>query len=223
MDEKGLSTGSIDKIPQNGKGLDYSNASEHRLIGDSYPEGGIGESLSLVLVSSSEEQSGLSIREIVDRNFLFNPSSSNSSSSKSSSPLSSTPQVILTAPSISSSSQSKRIQLSFSSSLPSVQIYSAPSLDGTGPLRKDAHQNSESKKKGYEANGALFIEFQQPVGTFTYTCAEDKKDGNELESWLERRWKEEGGGDEGRTWEKDSLLRLGQVWESWVEVDVKMV
>ena len=150
-----------------------------------------------------------------DRNFLFNPSSSQSST-----PLSSTPQVILTAPQSTSSSSQKRLQLSFTSSLPSVQIYSAPGLDGTGPLRKSAHQQS-SEKKGYEANGALCIEFQQPVGTLSHTCAESAREGNQLKEWLEGRWRE-GGAKEEREWEKDSLLRKGQVWESWVEVDVKM-
>lgn len=150
-----------------------------------------------------------------DRNFLFNPSPSSSSSS----PLSTSPQVILTAP---SSSSQKRLQLSFSSSLPSVQIYSAPGLDGSGPLVKPAHQRSQEEKKGYSANGALFIEFQQPVGTLSHTCAESAREGNELEEFLRKRW-EERGGEESRSWEKDSLVRRGMVWESWVEVEVKMV
>lgn len=150
----------------------------------------------------------------LDRNFLFNSSPSASSSSS----LSSTPQVILTAP----SSNQKRLQLSFSSSLPSVQIYSAPGLDGSEPSVKLAHQHEGEKKKGYEANGALFIEFQQPVGTLSHTCAESAREGNELQEWLERRW-EEGGKREERTWEKDSLVRKGMVWESWVEVKVGMV
>lgn len=43
-----------------------------------------------------------------------------------------------------------------------------------------------------------------------------------MKEWLEGRWRE-GGAREEREWEKDSLLRKGKVWESWVEVDVKMV
>lgn len=153
---------------------------------------------------------------VVDRNFLLTPQKSPSSS------LSPKPQLVLTAPSSSSSGGGPRIELSFKSSLPSVQIYSAPGLDGSGPTLKRAHQQSQSQssKKSYGKDGALFIEFQQPVGTLSHTCAEDAKEGNELKKWLEDRNKVLGYGEE-RSWEKDSLVRRGQVWESWVEVEIK--
>lgn len=56
----------------------------------------------------------------------------------------------------------------------------------------------------------------------SHTCAESAREGNELEEFLRKRW-EERGGEESRSWEKDSLVRRGMVWESWVEVEVKMV
>ena len=138
----------------------------------------------------------------IDRNFLLTPR-------KSKTPISPKPQLVLTAPSsLPDNAAGPRLELSFKTSLPSVQIYSAPGLDGSGPTRKLAHQqqkktlttstNSEDvdseekneKKKGYEQNGALFIEFQQPVGTISHTCAVDAKPDNELKGWLEKRFDE---------------------------------
>ncbi|GAA5969364.1 hypothetical protein JCM3765_001283 [Sporobolomyces pararoseus] len=205
LDDKGLSTGSIDKLDQNGKGFDYHSKSD-RKIGQDYPEGGI------------------------DRNFLLTPQ-------KSSTPISPKPQLVLTAPPSFSDDAGPRLEIAFKTSSPSVQIYSAPGLDGSGPARKLAHQKKtststnaedgeeQSQKKGYEQNGALFIEFQQPVGTLSHTCAVDAKPENELKGWLEKRFDEmelgKDGQEEDKSWEKDSLLKRGQVWESWVEVEIK--
>ncbi|GAA5901762.1 uncharacterized protein JCM6883_000386 [Sporobolomyces salmoneus] len=190
LDDKGLSTGSIDQIPQNGKEFDFSKS---RKIGDSYPQGGI------------------------DRNYLLTPHAS-------STPIASSPQLILTAPETSSG---PRLELSFKTSLPSVQIYSAPGLDGSGPSKKSAHQpkstqsSGDEKGEGYGKDGALFIEFQQPVGTVSHTCAQDAKEGNELKEWLGERFEKMGMEEGERGWEKDTLVRKGQVWESWVEVEVR--
>lgn len=164
---------------------------------------------------------------MLDRNFLLTPRKSSPPT-----PISSQPQLIFTSPESLSSTQGPRLQLSFRTSLPSVQIYSAPGLDGSGPGKKSAHQqhqkeegSDEGKKKGYDKDGALFIEFQQPVGTLSHTCAIDAKPDNELKKWLKKRVEtleledaKEGG---ERSWELDSLLRKGQIWESWVEVEVR--
>ncbi|GAA6009822.1 hypothetical protein JCM11491_000828 [Sporobolomyces phaffii] len=217
LDDKGLATGSIDKIPQDGTGLDFYSsgldAKEHRKIGASYPDGGI------------------------DRNFLLTPRQTSPPT-----PISHVPQLVLTAPAPTSSSSSSsptdtRLQLSFKSSLGSVQIYSAPGLDGSGPAKKSAHERAredgqgregDAKNRGYDRDGALFIEFQQPVGTVSHTCATTAEPGNALQQWLERRTDALGYGDTAQeggamSWERDSVVRKGQVWESWVEVQVKAV
>ncbi|GAA5918246.1 hypothetical protein JCM1841_005330 [Sporobolomyces salmonicolor] len=200
LDEKGLSTGSIDPIPR-GNGLDFHSSGlegEHRKIGDGYPEGGI------------------------DRNFLFSYSPPSPSSPG---PLSPTPQIVLSSPS-SGTSDDPSLSLHFRSSLPSAQIYTAPSLDGTGPARKAVHRQapdagSDEGKQGYDANGAIFLEFQQPVGTVMHTAVKGAEQGaSELGRWLDERATKLG--REERTWERDSVLRRGEVWESWVEVDVRV-
>ena len=111
-----------------------------------------------------------------------------------------------------------RFELEFKTSLASVQIYSAPGLDGSGPIKKRAHGG----ERGYDRDGALFIEFQQPVGTIVHTAAAaSEANGNELAQWLSDRVERLSLDWEAKSWERDSLLRRGQVWESWVEVDVK--
>ncbi|GAA6059648.1 hypothetical protein JCM10212_004151 [Sporobolomyces blumeae] len=201
LDEKGLSTGSIDKIESNGKGYDFASSGlegQHREIGQGYPDEGI------------------------DRNFLLRPQRVDSRL-----PISSNPQVVLTSP----SGDSPSLSLSFRTSLPSVQVYSAPGLDGTGPTRKLAHVHALSSadpSKGYQKDGAIFLEFQQPVGTIVHTATEEvRRQGNELKTWLEERTDQLGMGDDARegglrSWERDSLLRKGQVWESVVEMDVRV-
>ncbi|GAA5936980.1 uncharacterized protein JCM15063_000117 [Sporobolomyces koalae] len=196
LDEKGLSTGSIDSIPQNGQDYDFYSNKQGRRIGESYPAVGI------------------------DRNFLLHPSPSEPPT-----PLSHEPQLVLTAP--SKLEEGPRVRLSFKSSMPSVQIYSAPGLDGTGPAKKRAHSKVPLRQPGYDRDGALFIEFHQPVGTISHTCAIDAEPENPLKRWLETRCRELGieeetkeGGD--RSWERDSLLRRGQVWESWVQVEISL-
>ncbi|GAA5837443.1 hypothetical protein JCM3766R1_000445 [Sporobolomyces carnicolor] len=186
LDDKGLATGKIDQIPQDGAGFDY-HSKKQRKIGDSYPEGGI------------------------DRNFLLTPRPTSPPT-----PISSEPQLVLTSP--RATKDDSRFELEFKTSLASVQIYSAPGLDGSGPIKKRAHGG----ERGYDRDGALFIEFQQPVGTIVHTAAAAAEaNGNELAQWLSDRVERLSLDREAKSWERDSLLRRGQVWESWVEVDVK--
>ncbi|GAA5863427.1 hypothetical protein JCM1840_007523 [Sporobolomyces johnsonii] len=200
LDEKGLSTGSIDPIPR-GDVLDFHSSGlegEQRQIGDGHPEGGI------------------------DRNFLFSYPPSSPSGPHSLSP---TPQIVLSSPPSSRTSDGDpSLSLHFRSSLPSAQIYTAPSLDGTGPARKAVHMQSpadEEGKQGYGAHGAVFLEFQQPVGTVMHTAVKGTEQGaSELGRWLDERATKLGRDE--RTWERDSVLRRGQVWESWVEMDVRV-
>lgn len=190
-----------------------------------------------------------------DRNFLFShpptslqpsPSTQPPSSSSQWSPrLPFEPQAILTSP-------SSHLSLRFTSNQSSVQVYTAPSLDGTGPARKVAHGGPERGKgeegegraraakdraktegEGYGKDGLVFLEFQAPVGAVVHAAGapkEEKEEGheggerNELARWMRERAEKVGAdlgeGKGGRSWEADGLLRRGQTYENWVEVEV---
>ncbi|GAA5902916.1 hypothetical protein JCM8208_006510 [Rhodotorula glutinis] len=224
LDESGLSTGALEPVKA-GSPLDFHSQGRegpHRKIGDNYPEGG------------------------VDRNFLFShPSSSlqpspldqpTSESSQWSPRLPTTPQAILTSP-------SSHLSLRFTSNQSSVQVYTAPGLDGTGPVRKVAHggpardaekdgaasaagERATSKGDGYGADSLVFLEFQAPVGAVVHAAGAQEGDGErpELARWMRERAEAQGvnldEGKKGRSWEADTMLRKGQVYENWVEVEV---
>jgi len=188
----------------------------------------------------------LSVPRRADRNFLFShPSSSlqpspldqpTSESSQWSPRLPTTPQAILTSP-------SSHLSLRFTSNQSSVQVYTAPGLDGTGPVRKVAHGGparadakggaasaasgrATSKGDGYGADSLVFLEFQAPVGAVVHAAGAQAGEGErpELARWMRERAEAQGvnldEGKKGRSWEADTLLRKGQVYENWVEVEV---
>ncbi|GAA5881954.1 hypothetical protein JCM3774_002087 [Rhodotorula dairenensis] len=217
LDEKALATGKIDHL-EKGNGYDfYSHGREgpHRKIGDGYPEGGIDVNYLLNLPESGSPPEGEPL-------------------------LPTKPQAILTAPiskSSSSSGHPRRLQLRFTSSAPSVQMYTAPGWDTNGPARKPAHggpqpdelnpvadaaEKAHSAGLGYAKDGMVFLEFQHPVGAVLHTAGSDQE--TELGGWLreraERRELDLGEGKGGKSWEVDTLLRDGQVYENWTEIEV---
>ncbi|GAA6000842.1 hypothetical protein JCM10207_004685 [Rhodosporidiobolus poonsookiae] len=219
LDDLGLATGKIDKIEEGGE-MDFYTAGiegPHVKIGERYPKEGI------------------------DRNFLFNTPPPSLVEPSSSARLSTEPQVILTGPVPPSGSNTPQLSLRFTSNQPSAQVYTAPSLDGTGPARKPAHggpalekdkedaaptQSQDSpaeqaaRKEGYGAHAGVFIEFQAPVGAVQHCAGAGREKGNELEKWMEERARERKAEEEGRGWERDTVLHKGQIYENWVEVEV---
>ncbi|GAA5851069.1 hypothetical protein JCM8547_009171 [Rhodosporidiobolus lusitaniae] len=219
LDDLGLSTGAIDRI-QPGSEFDFSSQGlegEHRTIGEKYPEGGI------------------------DRNFLFTIPPPSLSQPSSSARLSTTPQAILTSPSPSPSPSGRTFSLRFSSNQPSVQVYTASGLDGTGPARKALHggpsgeegrkgeevpdPEDQQRNEGYEKDSVVFLEFQAPVGAFLHAKkGEDGKgEKSELGQWMDERAKVRKSDEEGRGWERDTVLRKGQAYENWVEMEVVLL
>ncbi|BGP45283.1 hypothetical protein JCM10450v2_001101 [Rhodotorula kratochvilovae] len=216
LDDHALATGDLEDIPH-GAPLDFSTQGRegpHRTIGEQYPEGGI------------------------DRNFLFttapaplrpsSPSLPPSKSAQWSPRLPSTPQAILTSP-------SGALSLRFTSNQPSAQVYTAPSLDGSGPARKETHggrsggegtaaERAKSAGEGYGKDGAVFLEFQAPVGAAVHCAGAVEGEEKAMKTWMRERAEglgvDLGEGKGGRSWEADTLLRRGQVYENWTEVEV---
>ncbi|GAA5996886.1 uncharacterized protein JCM10292_006064 [Rhodotorula paludigena] len=222
LDEQGISTGKIEKINE-GDELDFFSAGRegpHRTIGERFPKGGI------------------------DRNFLLNtpPTTIDPTRSTTSPRLPTIPQAILTGPPATTSSP--QVSLRFTSNQASVQIYTASHLDSHGPARKTAHggpeadkapassagesteQGAEAKGEGYDREGMVFLEFQAPVGAVLHCAREGTQQGDsELGRWMETRAKDErkvdvGEGKDGRSWEMDTVLRRGQIYENWTEVEI---
>lgn len=73
-------------------------------------------------------------------------------------PTRTTPAVVLSSP-------DGKISLSFHTNSSAVQIYSANFFDGTHP-RKIEHCSARARGAGYAKAGAIFLEFQHPIGTF---------------------------------------------------------
>lgn len=157
------------------------------------------------------------------------------------------PQAILTAPlskSTSSTGHPRRLQLRFTSSAPSVQMYTAPGWDTHGPARKAAHggphrdelesaqpgvdkaEKAKSNGLGYAKDGMVFLEFQHPVGAAVHAAGAHLGEGDETElgRWMRERAQQRGldlgEGKGGKSWEADTILREGQVYENWTEVEV---
>ncbi|GAA5973744.1 hypothetical protein JCM11641_005114 [Rhodosporidiobolus odoratus] len=217
LDEQGLSTGEVAEIKA-GSELDFYSEGlegEHRTIGERYPKGGI------------------------DRNFLFKTPPPSLIRPTGSARLSTQPQAILTSPAAPSSTP--QYQLRFTSNQPSVQVYTASSLDSTGPARKAARGSSSTNSTlnnadvehpsaqddegegvgvGYPKDGAIFLEFHAPVGAFLHAQRSSGKEQTSLGRFMEERAKERKALDEGRGWEVDSVLNKGEVYENWVEVEV---
>lgn len=103
-----------------------------------------------------------------------------------------------------------------------MQFYTAAHMDGSGPARKTLHVGEGEDgdgKQGYDGHGAVFLEFQHPVGTVVHS-KEGPEGEKELGKWV-REWAEERKArEEGRAWEETTLLRKGEVYENWVEVEV---
>ncbi|GAA6047900.1 hypothetical protein JCM3770_006415 [Rhodotorula araucariae] len=224
LDQHALATGALEDIAA-GAPLDFSSQGRegpHRTIGDRYPEGGI------------------------DRNFLLTasaaapslqpaPESAPPSQSSQWSPrLPTSPQAILTSP-------TSALSLRFTSNQASVQVYTASALDGRGPARKPAHggpvagparegtasERATSDGDGYGRDGIVFLEFQAPVGAAVHCAGDSDGDGveaSEMGRWMRERAEGFGvdldTGASGRSWEADTLLRRGQVYENWTEVEV---
>ncbi|GAA5896983.1 hypothetical protein JCM6882_007322 [Rhodosporidiobolus microsporus] len=219
LDDLGLATGKVDKIEKGGE-MDFFSTgldAEHVTIGERYPKDGI------------------------DRNFLFNTPPPSLTDPTGSARLASQPQAVLTSPAPSSSTaySGPVYSLRFASNQPSVQVYTAPSLDGSGPARKAAHggpsYDAESavpqgesdraaenakQKRGYGKDGAVFLEFHAPVGTVTKAKSAVGGEQTELGQWMEEWAEGRKAREEGRTWEVDTVLKKGEVYENWTEVEV---
>ncbi|KAH8921665.1 galactose mutarotase-like protein [Atractiella rhizophila] len=109
-------------------------------------------------------------------------------------PSSTSPKLILVGP----SSSTPRPVLTFTSNQPAVQCYTAKFFDGDG-TRRASHSSSTDGKGGYEKFQATFLEFQGVIGA----CLP----GKEFDTLREKN-----GGD--------SILKKGEVYENWVEVEV---
>lgn len=123
-------------------------------------------------------------------------------------------------------------------------MYTAPGWDTNGPARKAAHggpsaeqvaetyksadraEKAKSAGLGYAGDGMVFLEFQHPVGAVTHTVGDHLKEGEttELGRWLkdraEQRQLDLSEGKGGKSWEVNTLLRDGQVYENWTEIEV---
>lgn len=142
--------------------------------------------------------------------------------------------MILTAPSSVTSSGLPRLSLRFTSSAPSVQVYTAVGLDSNGPARKAIHggpteinataetaEKARSDGQGYPKDGIVFLEFHHPVGTVTHTAKQGLEGETELGRWLQERAQKLGVEKDGdRRWEYDTVLKKGQVYENRTEVEV---
>ncbi|GAA5831253.1 hypothetical protein JCM11251_007809 [Rhodosporidiobolus azoricus] len=216
LDDLGLATGKLDKIKKDGEMDFHSQGIEgtHPTVRERYPDGGI------------------------DRNFLFNTPPPALHDPSGSARLASTPQAILSSPSSNTNYTGPTYSLRFASNQPSVQVYTAPTLDGTGPPRKAAHggpsydsssapqgesdraKEHKQKKQGYGAHSAIFLEFQHPVGTVNHAASATGGEQTELGKWVEEWAEGRKAREEGRTWEVDTVLKKGEVYENWTEVEV---
>ncbi|GAA6030114.1 hypothetical protein JCM8097_009268 [Rhodosporidiobolus ruineniae] len=209
LDDLGLSTGEIDAVEKGSQYDFYSSGldGEHRTIGEQY-----------------DQEKG------IDRNFLFNTPPPSLHHPSGSARLSTTPQAILTSP----TSAAHPYQLRFTSNQPSVQVYTAAGLDGSGPARKEAHggpseaaakegQPGAVEGRGYGKHGAVFLEFHAPVGAVVHAASASGKEETPLGAWLAERAEVRKADEEGRGWERDTVLRRGQVYENWVECEVLAV
>ncbi|BGP13245.1 hypothetical protein JCM10213_004985 [Rhodosporidiobolus nylandii] len=213
LDNLGLSTGEVEQIEPNSE-LDFGSHGidgPHRTIGEKYPEQGI------------------------DRNFLLSSPPPQGHKPSGSARLTDIPQAILTSP----ASSSRQFQLRFTSNQSSVQVYTACGLDSNGPARKEAHggpafekssssaaagsEGGKTEGEGYAKHSAVFLEFHSPVGAFVHAQSSSGKEQTPLGEWMDERAKERKAVEEGRSWEVDTILKKGEIYENWVEAEVVLL